>query len=250
MRKNNCEVIRRELDELMLDETCSAAALDHLKDCVSCREFQQTQTKLRRMVGSLGTVSAPADFDFRLRARLANDPGAGVFHYWPSFAWRGLAVAAMLILFAFGVVVVRNVVNQQERNQVVAEQQPPVRQESPKPVQSTESKTSDAPKEFVTQIPASNPQKIRSERPAQTGSRTRRLTSVEFSSQGAEVLSGTDPLGSGTIAVFPIDTSLQSLKLSLDDGRGNAKTISVPTIRFGSQRMLPTSNQFAAKNIW
>ena len=46
MRKNNCEVIRRELDELMLDEACSAAALAHLKECSECREFQETADKV------------------------------------------------------------------------------------------------------------------------------------------------------------------------------------------------------------
>ena len=89
MRNNNCEVIRRELDELMLDGTCSTSAVEHLKECSECREFNRTQTKLRRMVGSLGTVEAPPDFDFRLRARLANGSTSGVFHYWP-LVQRGL----------------------------------------------------------------------------------------------------------------------------------------------------------------
>ena len=73
MRKNNCEVIRQELDELMLDENSSAAVTEHLRECAACREFNEKQTKLRQIVGSLGTVSAPPDFDFRLRARLANE---------------------------------------------------------------------------------------------------------------------------------------------------------------------------------
>ncbi len=72
MRKNNCKLIRRELDELMLGEAWSSDATEHLRECASCREFHEQQTKLRQIVGSLGTVEAPADFDFRLRARLAN----------------------------------------------------------------------------------------------------------------------------------------------------------------------------------
>ena len=54
------------------------------------------------MVGSLGTVAAPADFDFRLRARLANDSSSAVFHLKAAswrFARRGLAVAAVLIVY-------------------------------------------------------------------------------------------------------------------------------------------------------
>ena len=109
MRKNNCEVIRRELDELMLDEAYSASVVEHLKECLACREFHRTQTKLRQMVGSLGTVAAPPDFDFRLRARLANDASSTLaFDHLLAFARRGLAVAAVLVVFATGMVLVRN----------------------------------------------------------------------------------------------------------------------------------------------
>src|SRR6185436_16524824 len=108
MRKNNCEVVRRELDELMIDEACSTAATAHLADCASCREFHEQQTKLRQIVGSLGTVEAPADFDFRLRARLAQSNGSSVYS---PFVRRGLAVAVMVMLLVVGAVVVRNVMN-------------------------------------------------------------------------------------------------------------------------------------------
>src|SRR5262245_5192619 len=111
MRKNICEAIRRELDELNLDETCSTAAIEHLRDCGACREFHEKQTKLRQIVGSLGTVAAPADFDFRLRARLANESSsASGFNFvaWPVLR-RGVAAAAMVIVFATGALLVRNV---------------------------------------------------------------------------------------------------------------------------------------------
>jgi hypothetical protein len=62
------------------------------------------------------------------------------------------------------------------------------------------------------------------------------------------VISGQEAV-SGFEAI-PLDASLQSFKVSLDDGRGNARTISVPTISFGSQRMLQTGNQFVPKRDW
>lgn len=245
MRKNSCEVVRRELDELMLGEACSASVVVHLKECVACREFQQTQTKLRQMIGSIGTVVAPADFDFRLRARLANDASVGVQSAYRSLARRAFVAATLLIVFGAGAVLVRNVVNQQKGNEVAAENVPPIQQESPKRVQQTASP--EQIKELTAQVPARNSLKIKSERPAQTGSKTKRsLVAVDLASERAEVIS-VKPDGSDA---FPIDASLQSLKFSLDDGRGNAKTISVPTIRFGSQRMLPNGNQFAQKGIW
>ena len=75
MRETKCELVRRELDELMLEEEFSRATAEHLEACAGCREFQRQQTKLRQIVGGLGTVAAPPDFDFRLRARLANEAG-------------------------------------------------------------------------------------------------------------------------------------------------------------------------------
>jgi hypothetical protein len=49
--------------------------------------------------------------------------------------------------------------------------------------------------------------------------------------------------------VFQIDASLQSVTVSLDDGRGNERTISFPTVTFGSQRVLANGNQFAPKGV-
>src|ERR1043165_3190817 len=122
MRKNNCEVIRQELDELTLGETISVAAAEHLRECAECREFNEKQTRLRQIVGSLGTVSAPPDFDFRLRARLANDANGASFHFWP-LARRGLAFVAVLLVFVVGAIVVRNVFNRPvQTNQVATDQ--------------------------------------------------------------------------------------------------------------------------------
>jgi hypothetical protein len=242
MRKNNCEVIRRELDELMLEQTCSPAAVEHLRECAACREFHQKQTKLRQIVGGLGTVAAPPDFDFRLRARLANEASSATFHL-KSFAQRSLAVAAVLIVVATGIVLVRNIMNRPD--QIAVEQQPQAQPPAPKPVESP--KTGVNPQEFSAAVTANSPQRIRKERAVQASPKVRRpAVAIDFSSERADVINGS--MAAST--AFPIDASLQSLKLSLDDGRGNARTISLPTITFGSQRVLQGGNQFAPKGVW
>jgi hypothetical protein len=76
------------------------------------------------------------------------------------------------------------------------------------------------------------------------------ITAVDFSNERANVVSNTRT-AADTATIFPIETSLQSLKVSLDDGRGNARTISFPTVSFGQQRVLTTGNQFAPKDgVW
>lgn len=74
------------------------------------------------------------------------------------------------------------------------------------------------------------------------------MSSYAISSTRADLLNAAEPVG--VSAAFPIDTSLESFKVSLDDGRGNAKIISVPTISFGSQRIVQSANQFAPKRDW
>ena len=247
MRENNCEIIRRELDELMVDESYSTSAVAHLKECAACREFYETQTKLRRMVGSLGTVEAPADFDFRLRARLANDSTNGAFYYWP-LVQKGFAVAAVVIVFAFGVVVVKNLVDQPKATVVENAPAP----QPPSPPKETGPLNAPKPTEQMTAAaPTTSHEKNRNERPAQTGLKIRRpMASTVFSKTGVGAIPVTEAFSTDSGTAFSIDASLEPLRLSLDDGRGNAKTISVPTIRFGSQQMLPNRNQLAQKGIW
>src|SRR5689334_22679145 len=245
MRKNNCEVIRQELDELVLGETISAAAAEHLRECAECREFNEKQTRLRQIVGSLGTVSAPPDFDFRLRARLANDANGAAFHFWP-LARRGLAFVAVLLVFAVGAILVRNVFYRPAPNKQLATDQHNNIAPAPQPPPTVEraEQPSRAP-EIVAVSSDKHAQTLRGERPLKV---KRPLTAEDFSNTRAEVINGQEP--SGAFEVLPLDASLQSLKVSLDDGRGNARTISVPTISFGSQRMLQTGNQYAPKRDW
>ncbi len=256
MRKNICELIRRELDELNLDETCSTAAVEHLRACGACREFHEKQTKLREMVGSLGTVAAPADFDFRLRARLANESSSAAsqinFLAWPVLR-RGFGVAAVLLVFATGAYLVQDALNRPPASDEMAkEASAPAVLETPKPQETVAPNTSEAPKPAdLAGIPNVRPQKNRTERPRHVAIRnTRQLATKDTASIRAEVINGADPLASSS-NTFSIDASaVQYFKLSLDDGRGNAKTISVPTISFGSQRLMQNANQFAPKRVW
>lgn len=245
MRNNNCKLIRRELDELRLGEAWSNAATGHLRECASCREFHEQQTKLRQIVGSLGTVEAPADFDFRLRARLANTGNSAAGIYW-AFAKRSLAVAAMVIVFAMGAIVVRNLMNQATPIDVAKhpEVQPPVKPDPVPPVV----KEPRTPEPVVAGITNDAPVAIKKNRPTQTEYRKRPVSSIVFSSKGAEVMRVGEP--AAVSAAFPIDASVQSFKVSLADGRGNARTISVPTVSFGSERIVPGGNPFAPKRDW
>jgi len=245
MNKNNCEVIRQELDELMLGETISPAAVDHLRECAECREFNKKQTRLRQIVGNLGTVSAPPDFDFRLRARLANDANSASFHFWPVVR-RGLAFVAVLLVFVVGAMLVRNVFNRPKENQLATDQHNTAPAPAPQPAATVPSQQGSYPAPpLIASTSDKRQQPIRTERPARI---KRPLMAEDFSNERAPLYSGREP--ARTFEVLPLDSSMQSYKFSFDDGRGNERTISVPTISFGSQRMLQTENQYVSKRDW
>ena len=251
MRKNICEAIRLELDELMLGEAYSSAAGAHLRECAACREFQEKQTKLRQIVGSLGTVSAPADFDFRLRARLANESNNAASLWQFAFPRRGFAVAVVLLVFATGAFLVRNVWNKPPvtEQQAATVDQPQVPQ-PPQPAPSVEEPQRENPgAQMLAGNPVKRPNVSKNERSSPVVSKPKRsLVAEDFSSERAEVIRGTDAFSA--FEAIPLDASLQSFKVSVDDGLGNARTISVPAISFGSQRTVKTGNQFAPKRDW
>lgn len=244
MNDKRCEVIRRELEELVLNEECNTAAAEHLQTCADCREFQRQQTKLRQIVGNLGTVSAPADFDFRLRARLAADSQTATFRNW-FFPVKGLATAALLLVFGVGAVVLWQ--RAREPQIPIASLPQPAPPVTPTQVNNGDAKP--APTIEVTPTVADNNTPPRKTERQVVPRSKRPLATVDFSSERAEVVSNARP-ALNTATVFPIETSLQAVRVSLDDGRGNARTISFPSVSFGSQRVLTTGNQFAPKNIW
>jgi hypothetical protein len=58
-------------------------------------------------------------------------------------------------------------------------------------------------------------------------------------------------LNSNEGVAFPIEASYQSLKVSIDNGRGSSRTISLPTVSFGSQRaLLQDASIASARGAW
>ena len=101
MRNTNCRNIRREIEEAGPGRMLSRAAISHLSTCPACETLSRQQINLRAIVSSLGKVEAPADFDYRLRARLAAEKSRGARSFLlgnMSFGLGASAVAAMLLL--------------------------------------------------------------------------------------------------------------------------------------------------------
>jgi hypothetical protein len=107
----NCQSCRNEIEELEMGGSLSKAASAHLDTCSPCGAFYNERLSLRRLVGSLEPVSAPPDFEFRLRARLAasSDSGNHLFSLRSFIASiasaRAIGLAASFVLLLAGVAV-------------------------------------------------------------------------------------------------------------------------------------------------
>src|SRR5882724_9466973 len=99
MKWMECRATRQQLDEG--GEQLSAQTLQHVASCARCLAFQAERARLRELLTSLEPVTAPADFDFRLRARIAAQAeGAGPRSFLSGFALStpAMAVAALVIV--------------------------------------------------------------------------------------------------------------------------------------------------------
>jgi hypothetical protein len=124
MTKPECREIRRELDELRLGARLSVATVQHLQGCAECQAFHQKQTKLRQLVGSLGMVEAPADFDLQLRRRLASERSGSGYRFplilWP-VGMRAVSVGVAIILMFAAIFVVQQRLRPKRTEPIVAE---------------------------------------------------------------------------------------------------------------------------------
>ena len=254
MNKPDCKTIQSELDELMLSEDCSASALSHLTECYECREFRDKQTKLREIVGSLGTVAAPADFDFRLRSRLARENSTTSFlnrSVW-SLGQKSVAATLALVILFGAVMLVRYFSNTlpQPTPELATENNKPSTSQPAKETPDQLKPKQTEPIDTIAVTPKTQPPSNVSPKGVRPGSKESRkqFATVDFASTRAPVIRPEEVPTTDT--VFPVDTTQQSFKVSLFDGRGNPRTISVPTVSFGSQRVLPVSNQVSPKGIW
>lgn len=277
MRNINCRNVRREIEETAPGGLLSSPANDHVTNCVACETLSREHAKLQQVLASLGTVEAPGDFDFRLRARLVGEKPGSARTFAPfgigglSFGLRSAAVAAMLLLVAaaFVLVSLRSQSNNSFSAKTPTSGQP---EAAPRSGETSEVAQGQAPDVSAnpngTQPGAAvdrsssnasdrSPVKPRSA-PRQTLLASfhpnGRVGVRDLSSTQAQVITHDNQLaGTYPTTAFPIDASYQSLKVSVDNGRGSSRTISLPTVSFGSKQSLSQSSpplMAAARETW
>src|SRR5262249_56534876 len=103
----NCKQIREAIDAASGHNSYSGHVASHLSGCPDCHRYSDEAASLLRLLGAQPRVEAPPDFEFRLRARIANaqaapaiDPRGFLRKIRPwTFSWgQTVAAAAALTL--------------------------------------------------------------------------------------------------------------------------------------------------------
>lgn len=249
----SCKAYRAEIEEAEQGAPLSEGASAHVRSCPACRTFSNEQATLKHMIGNLEVVAAPADFDFRLRARLAtlkseaNQNGFG----WHSFApgARALALAASFVLLITIGLVVRQAWRAPANNtasQGVANLSPvsPAVNAAPAIIQ-----TNSKPETVVSPV-AAPPESLAFHRRASNRNVGELPVPTTGIPDNKEAVSSVDigvtnapptitPPGITTRAnalmAVPVEASMKTTRVMLNDGRARMQSVSLRPVTFGAQ---------------
>lgn len=259
MKVVDCKVVSREIDELDHDQRPRAAILAHTEECAQCRSFYNDRVRLREMVAGLPNVDAPADFDFRLRARLANEKAqsvSGPRMFGFSIPSVGLATIALLV----GAGLSMRAIMGPAGNPPVANNESPRVIESVTPATAT---TSPQVKEANAGATDGQSDTANLALEQENGSKSSEGTVARGANRRRRVLRESDQpqlvkredflAGSETAAMFPLEAS-EPLRVSVDYATGGSRTLSLPTLSFGSQQFVSRGGsammKTSARTVW
>jgi hypothetical protein len=243
---SECQVYRREIDESADGGVMSIDARNHFASCSSCGEELRARQSLRALVGGMGKVEAPADFEFRLRARMAaakRDGGRGRFAGRWLFGFAPVAVAACFVIVSATLYFRQAAWRPTTDTPAVATA--PARNAEPDRAPSSNIQSLPAEPKIgevtqVTQKDAASPETHRAVRSVNV----RAAQAREVASQGVRRTEpGSRTLESSVTAaqvIHPISVkaSAEPLRVILRDERGAERVVPMRSVSFGSQDFL------------
>jgi len=249
---SECKAYRREMDEAADGGAMSTGARAHASACRACGDELRVRESLRALVGGLGKVEAPADFEFRLRARLAASKADGGRSHFGGGRWLyGFVPVAVAACF----VVVSATLYFRQAARTTPAVATPVGVEAARHVEVTPAPSTGAqggPAELAVRgvevgreipAPVASPETHKVVRKPRADSRNTQAREVAardgrradeaqhtayFSNEGARVIS----------PPFPVKASGEPLRVILRDERGAERVVPMRGVSFGSQDFL------------
>lgn len=262
MRSMNCETFRAEIDVSDRRSRPSAGAAAHLARCAMCDIFYRERMTLRGLVGELEMVLAPADFEFRLRARMASEKdrqggrGGTRWGFAPGALTIALPACCALII---GLAVSQNYRRPQLTDNIA---KPPtetvavVSLPNVNPVNHESTAGSASSMETIrsqTARPSISRRINPSGRRLQATARTPSLRVARVASAGVnEVVDSTSlsVRGAGVIEArplvgVPMSTAPQTVMVAVRDARGVDQIVTIAPVSFGAQQLVERADATA-----
>jgi hypothetical protein len=260
MMNQDCKAHRAEIEESAGSPAQSPGLRSHLAACRACEHFQRERASLRELVGGLEKVTAPVDFEFRLRARLAAAEGARRPHPFRLSFVPGVvsvALATCFLIFSASIYLRReSATNQPEVQESASNVSAP---SVPERVHGNATAAKDAANdtnvEQNLEVAATTPQRnpkprhasnIRAALYDKAQGRTARGEGrfATFDSRQAPILSApasaSREQGSSRTdaAAVAVRTPAVPLQVVLRDERGAARLVSMRSVSFGAQDLV------------
>jgi hypothetical protein len=244
-----CRDVRQEIDQSELRQTLSASSEAHVLSCAACASFRDERLRLRELVGGLQPVVAPADFEMRLRARIARerDVPKQPFIFRFVMSTPAIVVAAVLVI-AVGAIVF---LSQKDRtqnltagsdthNEPVNPTPVPIemaKNHSPEPGPSNPAVSDDTVKPKPFKVAVRNAAKTVlpvNAGPEVSDSTVRSAQSIRMTDRNGEVT---------------LTAPLKPMIVTVYDEHGGTHQIQLPPISFGSQRLTNNRSQVSMTNM-
>jgi hypothetical protein len=253
----DCKAYREEIEELAGVGRLSTEARAHVNACARCRGLEEERGSLRRLVRGLEKVEAPADFEFRLRARLASSRGGGRGNpLRPVYGFASIAVAALFLFVSASLYVrqVRQTESESARRQAATKA---VAAKADAPGQGTGHGegvgTGSAGSDLAG---VSGPERSNiPRRKAQSSARASYPTHAREAAQkvrpdvaGAQnsltaAVKGAGVINRSPTLSIPVATSAESLRVVLRDESGASRVVPMRSVSFGSQELIAREGQ-------
>jgi hypothetical protein len=259
MNAKECRATRREIDESELNQRLSDQARTHVAVCAACCDFEVERASLRELVGSLEPVTAPGDFEMRLRARIAREQGSARQPFILRFVTStpAIAAAALVVMLATSLIwlVQRN--TSQSPLAAAPTASPSAASgtvanagESTQPSRERDGVDSTSNGTANVEKPASQEAGQDGQKVALAGNRPRPagLTSTDYGVSGVKRIRQIEPR-TGEVS---LSAPRNPMVVSMQDDRGGTREISLPAVSFGSQRLVDNRLPVSLTNsrIW
>ena len=244
-----CREMRREIDQSELRQALSAEAEAHVAGCAECAAFRDERLRLRELVGALRPVVAPADFDVRLRARIARerDSHKQPFIFRLVMSTPAIALAAVLVMVV-GTIVFMNQRNRTQAPSIVStnENKPTVPAPTvPVLAQNTGSSPLNREESSVNRFDGTRRSNVTARNITKAGPTTNARLEVSDSTVTSAQTIRLSPDRAGEVS---LTAPVKPMVVTMYDERGGTRKIQLPAISFGSQRLTDNRTPIAMTN--